>query len=56
MTNCGFIYCSDCAATTAKRICRACRGGQCKRSVQLNSRAPREVRQLFESLATKIRK
>ena len=55
LTNCGFCFCCDCAAAAARRVCRACRG-QCRRSLPLDSKAPREVRLLFESVATKIRK
>ena len=55
MTNCGLIFCSDCTGSLSRRICRACQGS-CKRSVKLNSQAPREVRSCFESLETKIKK
>ena len=55
MTNCGLIFCTDCTASLSKRVCRACRG-KCKRSVRLNRQAPREVRSLFESFETKIKK
>lgn len=54
ITSCGFLFCSSCAAATARRFCRACRG-PCRRSLRLDSQAPREVRELFESLATKIK-
>ena len=55
ITNCGFIFCSNCKAAAARRVCRACQG-RCKRTVPLDSKAPREVRSLFESIATKIKK
>ena len=56
MTNCGLLYCLDCTARLSKRVCKACRVVGCKRSVKLNSKAPREVRSLFESFDRKINK
>ena len=41
--------------TDARRVCLDCMG-RCKRSVPLDRKAPREVRLLFESVATKVKK
>ena len=55
LTNCGRVFCSDCGASLARRFCRDCQG-RCKRSIPLNSRAPKEVKVLFENLGVKIKK
>ena len=54
LTNCGRVFCSDCEVSLARRFCRDCQG-RCK-SIPLNSKAPKEVKGLFESLGTKIEK
>ena len=56
MTNCGLIYCTNCTGRLGRRVCEACQvvSVGCKRTVRLNSRAPREVWSLFGSFERKI--
>ena len=55
LTNCGFCFCWECRGATTRRFCQDCQG-RCRRNVPLDRKAPREVRKLFESVATKINK
>ena len=54
ISSCGRVVCHDCLHRIKTIPCRDC-GGPCTRTVELNSKAPKEVRKLFGDVTEDIK-
>ena len=54
MTSCGKVVCSNCKPKLQSAKCKSCQGA-CNRTVQLNSKTPKEVTKLFTDLSSELK-
>ena len=54
MSSCGKVVCSDCKPKLQTSQCKSCKG-PCNRTVELNSKTPKEVTRLFTDLSSELK-
>ena len=54
ISSCGRVVCQDCLHRIKTKPCRDC-GGPCTRTVELNSKAPKDVQKLFGDVSADIK-